>query len=989
MRLHIPLLSAVIALTTALSSPAQTGRSITATVTDAYSGEPVAFATASVTRDGQKSPAKYVLTDNAGKVLLKGVAAGSYTFKVELMGYKPYSAAVKVASADVDLGSIKMAPDRQALDAAKVSAAGNPVIIRKDTVEYNASTFKITDNNVLEDLLKKIPGIEISEDGTITANGQTISKITIDGKTFFLDDPSLASKNIPAKIIDKVKVFEKKSEQAEFTGISDGNEETVIDLTVKKGMMRGLFGNVMGGLGHDIPESGFDGDYRFQGAGFMGRFTDKDQISIVLNGNNTNNRGFNDIAGSVMGGMRGGRGRGQGGWGEGNGITTSWMGGLNGSTTLFDKKTDLQGNYLYNGTDKNVIEECDKITYLDGRDLLYHDNAITNNGTWGHRIGMRIDHKFSPNTSILFQPQLNWGGADYSEYSDFRTDTRLPDGTVTPSNDGFNLNMGESDNVQTSGFLLLRQRLGLPGRTLSAHIRYNIQNSSIDGFNKSLTNTYTVDEITGDPVTGTETVNQRFEQEQRTRSIGSRLAYVEPLGRGFYVEGNYEINWNRNTSFRNTFDSAGNPEFGIEGSGGYRKYIADGETPNTDYSNSIENRYVNQRIGANVMYQKDKLRAQIGVGMNPTDTWNETNGKTFSSHVVNWSPQGMFWYDIKENINARMFYFGRSAQPATSQLMPVPDNSNPLAVSFGNPYLKPYFNHNLRGRFSYSNKKTFTSVNAFFRGTFVNNPIVGSTWYDAAGVQYSMPVNGPGSVDVGGRISLNTPVLTKKLMLMSHTRLAFQKSSSYIGSSFDDMSGYYDKSTGLFDYESFHSDIPDIDADPRFALNTVNTYIAVERVRLTYRIDALELSAGARTRMLASRYTLETAQATTTWNNQIESSLNWTAPKGFGLVTDVRYNWYNGYVTPQESEVVLNAEVTKLLFKDRCTLSVKAYDILNQAKNLTVTDASNYHLETLNNTLGRYVMLSLRWRFGNFGEGMQKMRGSMGRRGFGGPPPRR
>ena len=332
---------------------------------DATTGEAVGFATVSITPEKGQSQPKYTLTDHDGHATLDKVRQGIYTLKAELMGYKTYEHTLRVINTSLDLGVIKMEQDREVLDAASVSAVGNPVVIKKDTVEYNASSFKISDDNMLVDLLKKLPGIEVSEDGTITSNGETISKITIGGKTFFLDDPQLASQNIPAKLIEKVKVVKKKSEQAEFTGIDDGEEETVIDLTVQKGMMNGLFGNVMAGGGVDIPSAGKAYTPRWQAAAMGGRFAEKSQVSVILNANNTNNRGFNDLSGNMMNsmGMGGGMGGGMmgmgggGGWGRSNGITTSWMGGVNGNFDLLDDKMDLGANYLYNGS---IVEQVQR-----------------------------------------------------------------------------------------------------------------------------------------------------------------------------------------------------------------------------------------------------------------------------------------------------------------------------------------------------------------------------------------------------------------------------------------------------------------------------------------------------------------------------------------------------------------------------------------------------------------------------------------------------
>ncbi len=967
-------------------------RNITLTLQDASSGEPVAFATVSLTKKGAQSAYKYMLTNDKGQATLEKLASGEYVLKAELLGYKALSRDVKVEKEPIDLGVLKMDPDTEMLEAARVSDVGNPIVIKKDTIEYNASSFKTTDNDMLEQLLKKLPGVEVAEDGSITANGQTISKITIDGKTFFLDDPQLASKNIPAKIIDKVKVVEKKSEQAEFTGIDDGNEEFVIDLSIQKGMMHGLFGNVMLGGGHDVPSpENTMNDWRFQGAGFLGRFTDKDQISVILNGNNTNNRGFNDLAGSMMQGMRGGgggMGRGQGGWGMGNGITTSWMAGLNGATTLFDNKMDLQGNYLYNGSSKYVEEISDKITYLDGYNRIDHSQGSSVTGTWGHRVGARVEHKFSENTSILFQPQFNFGGGDFSEQSDFYADKDLLDGKdPTRLSEGFSRNLGSSRNQQANGFLLFRQRLGAPGRTLSVMGRYNFQNTDMEGLNQSLTVNHSGGAATTDPV------NQRYDQNRFNRSLSARLTYTEPLGKGFFVEANYSFSWSKNTSWKNTFSSQDNSALAadvlaLSARDQYRPFNPESDGQSDLYSNSILNRSIDQRIGANFVYQVDKLRAQLGVAANPNHTYNETKGYSpFDSGVRwNWAPQAMFWYEFGENSNARFFYFGRSQQPSTNQLMPVLDNSNPLAVSLGNPYLTPYFNHGFRGEFRMTNKKTFFSLNFNLDGNINQNPVVSATWYeDGSAAQYSMPVNGHTGGNVNVRMFINVPIAKSKFSIFSMTRAGYTNSSSYVGSAALNMSGYY-KDDGTFDYDKFHTEVPDMDKDARFSLNTIQSVVAVERLRLTYRSDLVELTAGARTRMNKSWYTIATARTQTTWNNQLTASMNWTIPGGVGLVADVNYNWYRGYTTPQESEVILNAEITKLLFKKRMTLSLKAYDILAQAKNLSISDASNYHSESWNNTLGRYIILSVTWRFGNYGDAMKNMRGGPGGPGGGRPP---
>ena len=994
----------------AFAAYAQGGVSVSMVLSDSSNGEPVGFATVSLTDTTTAKTYKFSMSAADGKVYILGVRNGVFLLKAEMMGYKTYSNIVKVSGKSVDLGTVRLEPDIQLLEAARVTAVGNQMIVKKDTVEYTASLFKTSDNDMLEELLKKLPGVEVDSDGTITANGETITKVMIDGKEFFLDDPQLATKNIPAKIIEKVKVVEKKSDQAEFTGIDDGDEETVIDLSIKPGMMDGWFGNAMAGGGHDLPDKGFYNaetpwykeGWRYQGALMAGRFSKNSQLSVILNYNNTNNRGFNDVAGSMMQTMRGSRGfgRGTGGWGR-NGITTSWMAGANGAFDLLDGDMELVGNYLYSGSNRYVEEESSRTTYMDdGSSLIYDNDGYNLSNSQGHRFGVRLEHEFSENTSIIFEPQFNFGHGSYSEYSDFSTWTDPADGRDrTLTNEGFNENTGYNTNWNASGFFLFRQRLGKPGRTLSANVYYNFSNNDLDGFNQSYTDNDSAAE--GDE----EIVNQRFDQNSRSSSVNVRAVYTEPLGHDFYLEANYSYRWSRSVSVKDTYQSLTNgmtssfdQSMGRDVS--HLVYSYDGEFRNEDYSNSISNTSQNHSAGANFMYQKDKIRAQVGASFRPTITDNLTNGEKYESTVFNWSPQVMFSYDFDDNTNVRMFYFGNSSQPSTSQLMPVADNSDPLNVSFGNPYLTPYFNHNMRGMFRFTDKDTFLTINTRLGGGFVQDGITNALWYDDGGVQYSMPLNGPLSGNADMRFSLNTPIAKSQFSIFTMTNFRYSASTSYVGRTDSGQSDaftglYYNETDGTMDYEAFHRDFFSHSDEGSLGLNLLDffqesrtqTLSFTQRLRFTYRNDFVEIDLGGRTRMSKSWYTVAEYNQSATWNNQVDFSMNWTIPGGVSLIADADYNWYNGYTTQQDDEFVINAEISKLLFKNKFTLALKAYDILNQSKNLNVSDASNYHQETRNNTLGRYIILSLTYRFGNFNaNGQQRGPGGHGPMG---PPPRR
>jgi len=978
MRRIIPVLVGLV-LTICFSGTAMAQKSeatVTASLIDSSNDEPVGFATVSLTAKGANKVYKYALSTSEGAVSFTGVKAGTYTLKAEMMGYKAFEKEITVKENTANaIGDLKMEVDQEVLDASKVSAVGNPIVVKKDTIEYNASSFKTTENDVLEDLLKKLPGVEVSESGAITVNGETVTQVYIDGKTFFLDDPQLASKNIPAKIVEKVKVVQKKSEQAEFTGIDDGEEETVLDLTVQQGMMDGLIGNILAGAGHDIPASSTDGssfqgtnydDYRFQTNGFIGKFSQDTQFSILLNANNANNRGFNDRSGGRMGGG-----------GGGGGITTSYMAGLNGGGNYFDDRMELMGNYMFTGSENESLTNSNRTTYrTDGTNLIAQTDGASTNNTLGHRFGVRLEHKFSDNTSIIFEPQIDFGTGNYMRASDQITSVDDGTGNVTLSNDGFSLNSGDNKNMGTSGDFMFRQRLGLPGRTLTANIRYNYSTTETDGYTQSLTNNY--DTNNGGAFLNRVITNQRTDQTSTSSSISGRFNYTEPMGNYFYLEANYEYSWNKSNSQKDAFDSGNNDAFSRTNP----LYVTAGETFNSSYSNKTTNEYVNQTIGGNVLYQNDRLRAQVGVSARPNMTRNVTERADYqldtTIHVVNWSPQAMIMYDINDNMSTRFFYRGNSRQPSISQLMPVPDNTNAMRVSLGNPSLAPYFSHNVNGELRYNNRQTFSSANVRFNVGYNQNPIVNATMYSVNNVTFSMPVNGPSSGNANVNFFINQPIAKSNFSISTTTGISGSQSSSYEGKNIA-VEDYYDSATGDFDYSSFLRAYPDFDNNPDFFTNTTTNMNINERLNLTYRSDYLEVRLGGSTRYSRSWFSVNEIASTKTWNNQVNGSVTWTLDNaGFSLSSDANYNWYRGYTTPLEDELIINAEVSKLIFNNRVTMALRVADLLGQTKTLTVSDSDTYHLEQLSNSLGRYFILSFTYRFGTFGGRGGGMRGGMG-----------
>lgn len=885
---------------------------------DSIRNEVVQFATAALIRKGEEQPSKYALSDTEGKFEITGVPSGEYRLKVEFMGYTTVEKDILIGSQRiVELGYINMIEQVNLLDQVVVTALGNPVIVKKDTIEYNAGSFKSTDSDMLEELLKKLPGVEVDADGKITANGKEITKIMIDGKTFFLDDPSLATKNLPAKIVEKVRVVERQSEQARFTGIDDGNEETVIDLSIRPGMMNGWFGNVTGGYGSDE---------RYQTAGMVGNFTERHQISVIANGNNTNNRAFSDIAGGMMRSMRGSMGGGGGGIRVGgttlnfggNGITTSWMGGINANTESKNGNFKIGGNYFYGSTDNLAEGIRARQNFLTDSSFFNRDTTLSNNISDGHRVAMEMEWNISEKTSILFRPNVSLG------YGSFREENRYSTQGLygTKINDGNSLSTGDNESQSLGGDLLFRQRLGKPGRTFSVNFTYSYSNNDLDGSNKSETNRYGSNIVRN-------VIDQRFDLNNNSYSLGARASYTEPLGRNFYLELAYRYNLSVNNSEKNSYD--------------FNTVTGKYDLFDEEYSNIYKNTFVNQRAEVNIRKNEEKYSYTLGFNVQPSSTESKGDTTILSRSVVNFSPSAQFDYNFSDVKSIRVSYRGNTNQPSINQLQPVPDNSNPLYIPLGNPDLMPEFNHRLWVDFRNNERATFRSLNMRLGANYTMDKIVNMNWYDEGGVRYSKPVNEDGVYSVFSNLMYNTPIKKSKFYFMSNTRLSLNNGVNYSNQ----------------------------------VRNKTTSISLSEMLRLTYRGEKLEASAGGRASYSYAWYTIENNIKPATWNNSVSLYLNWTLPAGFNVVSDLNHMFYIGYEEGMnEPSTVWNAEFSKLLFKNMGTLSFKVYDILDQSRNIWRNTTDNYIEDIQNNTLGQYFMLSLTFRFGTFGGSSSGSRGS-------------
>lgn len=893
------------------SQTAKGQNSFKVVILDSAAHTPVEFATLSLRYIGEQTPKRYTMSDSTGLAVLKA-PVGRATVKIDCVGYRSYEKVYDVHRGDNDMGIIYL-NGANILSSIVVTAAGNQMLVKKDTIEYNANAFKTNETDMLEELIKKLPGMEIDSDGKITANGKEITKVQIDGKTFFMDDPQLASKNLPAKIIEKVKVVEKKSDEARFTGIDDGDEETVLDLSFKKGMADGWIGNVGGGYGTQD---------RYEGSFMAGRFTKNSQISIIGNANNTNNRGFNDMAGSMMstmmaggGGM--GMGAGMGGFSfTGNGVTASKMGGLNFNHQSDDKKLKANVSYLYSSTDKDVEEKKERTTMLsESSNLINDEDGKQNTVTHGHRVDAEIEYAPTDATSFVFRPYVRLGNGNFDQSNTFTT-MRNTDYT----NQGFRASFGDNESQRVGGSLLYRQRLWKPGRTLTVRVNYSFSNNTIDGINKSETSFYENNEVSSQSI-----IDQSYHNNQRSAQYGMNFTYTEPLGKNYFIQGSYRYSHQHSNSLKNTYD--------------YDPVTDSYSVKNDQYSSRYLGDFATQRAELALRKQEDRYNFMFGFSMQPSKTTSSGRERDTSYSVVNFAPTARLDYRITDSKFLRVYYRGRTSQPSLNQLLPIPDNSNPLLVQEGNADLNPSFTHSVGGEYRSNNKATFSWFGVFFDASYTTDNIINQKRYTEDGVQHNKYINSDkGVYSVNLRTMFNSNIKGTSLSYNVGLFTRYNNGVSYVASNKD------------------------------FVENVTKNFNASLNARLTYRIDNFEFAVSGGANYRNAWYSVKSIDKVSTWSNRLSSSVNWTFLDGFNITSDITRRFYYGYSAGYgDAQTVWNGEVSKSFLRNAFTFKVRVYDILNNSKNTYRTTTENYVQDVTNNTLGRYVMFSLTYRFGSFG----------------------
>lgn len=913
----------------------QSGVNVTGSVVEQGNDTPIEQATVRLLNVKDSAMVRGVVSARNGSFTLKNVKKGSYLLHITFIGYDPLYQPLQITGKKnpVNVGKLELSDGAIELGEAVVIGKAPEVTVRNDTVEYNADSYKVTEGSVLEDLLKKMPGVEVDSEGKITVNGKEVKKVMVDGKEFFSDDPKVASKNLPAKMIDKLQVLDKKSDMAQMTGFDDGEEETVINLTVKPGMKQGWFGNAYGGYGSKD---------RYEGNAMVNRFVNNDQITFMGGANNTNNMGFSDLASTMFSGMGGGGGR-RGGFGAGSGITSSGNAGLNFSKEFKPDKLTLGGNTRYSHSDNDARSKSDRQNILPG-DSSSYDNSEAMSRTKSDNFGVdfRLEWKPDTMTQLIFRPSFSFSHSMNDNFSDATTLDNERD-TVNTNKSS---NYSESNGYNLNASIDFSRKLNNKGRVFSATLSGGNSDSYSDGMNRSDIVYFNQTDALKNSI-----IDQRSRYDNKGFNYRAYVSWVEPIGHNNFIQATYSISQRKQEALKNVYNQDADGIYNVLDSA---------------YSQSYRNNFISQRASLSFKSQRAKFNYTIGLNLDPSYSSSEnfvgdTTLSKITRKVVNLSPMAQFNYMFDKRTNLRIMYNGRTSQPSMTQLQPVADISDPTNITIGNPDLNPRYTNNVFIRFQQFTPEKQRAFMIMANGSYIINDIVSYTSYNQeTGVKTTTYKNVNGNYSGNVRMMLNTPLKNKKFSINSMTMASFANSNGYINEE----------------------------------KNTNRNLILSERGGIDFRSSYLDLGVNGNIRYNATSNSLQKENNQNTFNYGAGGYTTIYLPLDFKIESDVNWSTNSGYGDGfKQNEVLWNASASKSFLKNnQGTLRFKIYDILQQRSNISRSITASYIQDSEYNTLGSYFMVHFIYRFSIFKGGASasdvKTPGRSGRgRGPMGPPP--
>lgn len=910
------------------------GLTVSGSVQDADLKEPMIQATVQLFRQRDSTFVGGTVTDIRGNFSLEAPANGIYRLKISSVGYQPIQREVTLRrNQSMDLGTLLISPDAVILKEAVVTGRAAQVIVKKDTLVYNPDAYRTPEGSPIEELIKRMPGAEVDEDGNITVNGKKIEKILVDGKEFMLGDVETALKNLPVSIIQSVKFYDQQSDQARITGIEDGNKETVLDFTIKKGMNRGYMTNLDLAAGTE---------HRYASRGMGSSFTDKTRFVLMGNFNNKEENA---------------------GWWNRRGLNARKMLGTNLNYDDGDKlKMDASIRWNHRDGD-NENENASENFYSETSRTFSnsYSKSLSRSDNWNGNI--RVEWKPDTLTNLLLRANGSFGsndGISTSANATFDDDPYLyttdPLGSLSAtsplapylvnSSKGASLSYGENKNAWA--MLQLYRRLNPRGRNITLRIEGSIG----DNDNRNVSNNEVSLHRAGSSYY---TARYNTTPSDNQGYVLSAL-YSEPLWKGAHLQANYELRYNQNKSDRKTYDFSRQPQNIFSGIiPEYREwddwlgtvystldtYLNDSLSRYSEYKNYTHN------IRLTLRYWQKEYDYNLGILIQPQQSnfIQDYHGHYVDTvrNVINLTPTFDFHYNFSDQQSIRMTYRGDTRQPDITQLLEIRDDSNPLYITSGNRGLKPQFTNSLNIYYNNYIQKYKRSIVLYGNYRHIRNAISNKvTYFPETGGSESRPENINGNWNADGGFNFTTAIdSSAHWNIGTDTRLRYNNYVSYVSQTKADA-----------------------------AKNTTKTTNVNQRLNASFRNDWLEVTLDGNVNYQHSRNELQPTADLDTWRFSYGGQMMVRLPSGFEISTNLHENSRRGYNDPSSNtnELIWNGQVSKTFLKSKTlVVALNFYDLLGQQSNYERWVNATGRSDTRYNSINSYAMLHVRYRLNMFG----------------------
>ena len=978
---------------------------VTGTALESKTKVPVDFASVVLLRPDSTAVVAST-TDENGGFKLTSTQAGKYIVKVSFVGFKPFTKNVELtAEADsISLGNVLMSSNEKVLGTATVTATASRIEQKGDTTMFSASAYRVPTGSTLEALVKQLPGVEVSDDGTIKWNGKTVQEFLINGKDFFKGDTQTAMKNLPTDLVSKIKAYDKKSDYTEQTGIDDGNETTVLDISTKRELNESWITNV------DLAYGNHD---RYSTRFFGTRFTDKMRVSAFGSMNNTNDQGF--------GGPRG--------FGGGsNGLTAKKNAGLdfsweNGKQKREAGRVELGGFMLYSHTSSDAITRSNSETFLSSGSSSSFGNSSGFSGSHSTSVMTRFRLEWNPDsmTNVNFQPRYSYSESNNSGSTLSATFNSNPydiANMVSPLDSIFaenaaathpelyammvntnrRLSLGDSKSHSVEANLNVVRRLSSNGRNLSFR--------ASGGYTKSESHSYSISDIKYNRTDNNVSfLNQYSTMPSKSYNVSARLGYVEPLGKNWFAEARYQYSYKYSQGDRSRYnlDSLYYKK-GIYSDitdfdasfGDANAYPSIGSLPTTNqvlnYIRDLNNsqyatyKYFDHTATIGIRYNSSTIRFNAGVDFNPERTQLAYNrpgqhiDTLITRKVTNISPQVRLRYNFSKTNRLEINYRGSASQPSMTDLIAVVDDSNPLSSSMGNPGLKPSWNNTFRFNYNGYDVAHQRGMMAGLDGTFTRNSISNRMVYDeSTGVRYLRPENINGNWNTRGMFMFNTALGAQKLFnINTFTSLSYENAVGYVSSMPKTSSTTTQSSNKLLKEieqpatsanDHSYSYYNNIFNQATSQKNTTRTLGVDENLDLSYRSTWFDVGVSGKLGYQHARATVQDNANMDTWNFSYGANANVNTNFGLSISTDIRMSSRRGYTASSmnTNELLWNAQIAQSFLKNNAaTISIQFYDILQKQSNVSRMISATQRTDSWNNAINSYFMVHFIYKLNIF-----------------------